>query len=177
MPAESSLIYVASPVTFSAPLNRCPADDSYLSLARSSYDICMVDEDKETFRSERKKPYNPPPDPTEFHPSRIPTHNPSHSLSPESIKPLIRIPNKRQTHLRTNILPLRRRLRPQSRTHIRLRNLVDGEILRVDIRRQLGFKGCANAAQAVPLHAAEEGMLFDLVAAADAAEAIFGVGY
>ena len=105
-----------------------------------------------------------------------PPHNPATPLQPpESIKPLIRIPNKRQTHLRTDILTLCSRLRPQRRTHIRLRNLINREVLRIHIGGEFRFKGCADATETVPLNAAEEGVLFDFVGAADAAEAVFGV--
>ena len=61
------------------------------------------------------------------------------------------------------------------RTRIILINLINGEILRIDIRLQFGFKRRANAAEAVPGYAAEEGVLFDFVGAADAAEAVFSV--
>jgi len=75
---------------------------------------------------------------------------PSHSLHPsrtlKSIKPLIRIPDERQTHLRAHIITLSRRLRPELRTHIRLRDFIDGEILRVDVASELGLEGRPDSA-------------------------------
>ena len=75
---------------------------------------------------------------------------PSHSLHPsrtlKSIKSLIRIPDERQTHLRAHIIALSRRLCPELRTHIRLRDFIDGEILRVDVASELGLEGRPDSA-------------------------------
>jgi hypothetical protein len=101
-------------------------------------------------------------------------HLPFHLRPPECIKPLVRVPNERQTSC-ILIASLLRSLRPVRRTRIILVDLIDGEVLRIDVRLQLRFKRCANAAEAVPGYAAEEGVLFDFVGAADAAEAVFGV--
>ena len=93
----------------------------------------------------------------------------------ESIKSLIRIANKRQTHLGIRILRLLRRLCPQRRGIVRLRDFVDREVLRVDVGLEFGLERRVDAAQAVPLDAREEGMRFDLVGAAHATESVFCV--
>ena len=54
-------------------------------------------------------------------------------------------------------------------------NLVNGKVLRVDVGLQLGLKGCSNAAQAIPRHPAEEGVLFDFAGPTDTTEAVLGV--
>jgi hypothetical protein len=56
-----------------------------------------------------------------------------------------------------------------------LRDLVNGKVLGVDVGLQLGFKGCADSAEAVPLYATEERVLLDLVTTANAAEAVLGI--
>lgn len=69
------------------------------------------------------------------HPDEFPSHpqTPPTLRAPESIEPLISIPNERQTH--TRLLAAHGLiLRPESSTVIRLWDLVDGEILRVDGR-------------------------------------------
>lgn len=56
-----------------------------------------------------------------------------------------------------------------------LRDLVDGEVGRVDLRRQLGLEGRADAAQRGPVDAAEERVRLDLERAACRAETVWGV--
>lgn len=116
--------------------------------------------------------------------SQIHSNNPHHqclshsghsSGAPKRIKPLIRVPNERQTHLRAHIIALGLRLRTQLRRHIRLGYLIDREVLRVNVGSELGLEGGADPAQGVPDHAAEERVLFDFVAAAQAAEAVVRV--
>jgi hypothetical protein len=97
-----------------------------------------------------------------------------HLRPPERIKPFVRVPNERQTS-RILIASLLRSLRPVRCTRIVLVNLIDGEVLRIDVRLQLGLKRRADTAEAVPGYAAEEGVLFDLVGTADATEAVFSV--
>lgn len=89
----------------------------------------------------------------------------------ESIKALVRITNEGQTHFSGKVITLLGRLRAQRRAVVVLVNLIDGEVLGIDVRRQLGLEGRADAAQAVPLDAAEEGMRLDLVGAVGAAVA------
>jgi hypothetical protein len=95
------------------------------------------------------------------------------------IKPLKRIPNKRQAHLRALLL-LRRRAAVaglgglEQRGVVRLVDLVGREVGRVDVGRQARLEGRADPAQAVELDAAEEGVVLDLVRAA-AAEAVLRV--
>jgi hypothetical protein len=94
------------------------------------------------------------------------------SLTAESVETLVRVPDKRQAHFRTDVVALRGSLRPKHGTRVRLWDLVYGEVLRIDIGLELGFKGRTNATEAVPLYATEEGVLFDLVTASNAAEAV-----
>jgi hypothetical protein len=98
-----------------------------------------------------------------------------HSRPTESIKPLISIPNKRQTHLRTQIITLSRRLRSQSSTHIRLRNLINREVLRIDITLELRLKRSTNTTETIPLNTAEEGVLADFGTSSKATETIICV--
>ena len=90
----------------------------------------------------------------------------------ESIETLVRVPNKRQTHLRAHVVALSGRLRAKHCTRVRLWDFVNREVLRVDVGLEFRFERSADATEAVPLHAAEEGVLFNLVTAADAAEAV-----
>lgn len=60
---------------------------------------------------------------------------------------------------------------------ILLVNLINREILRINVTLQLRFKRRADTAETVPGDTSEEGVLFDLVGAADAAKAVFGVTY
>lgn len=94
-------------------------------------------------------------------------------MSPKSIKPSKRIPNKRQAHLRqlaVLLIP-----RPHLIAHILLRNILNGEILGIDARLEFRFEGCRQAAQLVEVDAGEEGVLFDFGRAAVAAESVVGV--
>lgn len=95
----------------------------------------------------------------------------------ERIKPLISIPNKRQTErgLVARGGEIRLRLRPQLRRVVDLRDLVDGEVLRVDVGLQFGLEGGADFAQPVPLHAVEEGVGFEFRGAVHAADAVLVV--
>jgi hypothetical protein len=100
------------------------------------------------------------------------------STPPESIKPLISIPNKRQTQ-RALIATTRHlclRLRPQLGRVVDLRDLVDREVLRVDIALQFWFERSANFPETIPLDAVEEGVTFDVSCTVGAAEAVGGVG-
>jgi hypothetical protein len=56
-------------------------------------------------------------------------------------------------------------------------NLINREILRINVTLQLRFKRRADTAETVPGDTSEEGVLLDLVGAADAAKAVFGVTY
>lgn len=94
---------------------------------------------------------------------------------PKRIKPLKSIPNKRQAQIRIIALPARLDLRPHLRTIIHLRDFVDGEVLRVDRGGEFGLKGGADFAQAVPVDAVEEGVVFELRGAARVAEPVLGV--
>lgn len=95
------------------------------------------------------------------------------------IEALVRVPRKRIIHLSGALVALCSRLgsiaRPDRRRVVLLRDLVDGEVLRVDGRGQLGLEGRADRAQRVPVDAAEEGVLLDLGGAAQVAEAVMGV--
>jgi hypothetical protein len=104
--------------------------------------------------------------------------------SPEVVvEPLEGIPDKRQAHLRALLL-LRRTATSagavprlcglEQRGVVRLVDLVGGEVGRVDVRRQARLERRADAAQAVELDAAEEGVVLELVGAA-AAEAVLRV--
>lgn len=111
--------------------------------------------------------------PTIPHCARTPLGYVFERLSPlERIKPLVCVPDEWQIHLGRQIISLGGRLCAQCRRRIRLRNLVDGEILRIDVGLELGLKWSSDAAQSIPLHTAEESVLLDLVSATDAAKAI-----
>jgi hypothetical protein len=86
------------------------------------------------------------------------------SRAAKGVEPLVRIPNEGQAHFCAHVVSLGRRLRPQHGAGIRLRDLVNGEVLRVDVGLQARLEGCTDAPETVPLHAAEEGVLFDFVA-------------
>lgn len=94
-------------------------------------------------------------------------------MSPKSIKPPKRIPNKRQAHLRhiTTLLISR----PNLITRILLRNVLNREVLCINPRFQLGFEGRRKTAEFVEVNAGEEGMLFDFCGATIAAETVVGV--
>ena len=115
--------------------------------------------------------------PQQYHSHHPPT--PSFPSSPpKSIKPLISIPNKRQTErtlLATSARHPRLCLRPQLRRVVHLRDLVDGEVLRVDVTLQLRLEGGADLAQTLPLHAVEEGVVPQFRSAVHAAESVLGV--
>ena len=96
---------------------------------------------------------------------------------PKRIEPLIRIPNKRQTRRILILISRLRSLRPMRSRCILLVNLINREILRINVTLQLRFKRRADTAETVPGDTSEEGVLFDLVGAADAAKAVFGVTY
>ena len=96
------------------------------------------------------------------------------SATPESVKALISVTDKGQTHRRL-LGPTRFRLGTQLSRVVRLRNLVNGKVLCVDGRLQLGFEWCADAAELIPLDAAEEGMVFDLLCTKRSTKTMFGV--
>lgn len=78
----------------------------------------------------------------------------------ESIKALVSVANKRQTH--TGLLGATGLcLATQLSRVVLLRNLVNWEILSVDCGLQLGLKGSANASELVPLNATEEGVILE----------------
>lgn len=86
-------------------------------------------------------------------------------LSSESFETLVRVADERQAHLSGVLVAGLRSLCAQSITVVVLVDLVYGEVLRVNVRLQLRLKRSADPAQAIPLYAAEEGMLLDLVCA------------
>ena len=96
---------------------------------------------------------------------------------PKRIEPLIRIPNKRQTRRILILISRLRSLRPMRSRCILLVNLINREILRINVTLQLRFKRRADTAETVPSNTSKKGVLFDLVGAADAAKAVFGVTY
>jgi hypothetical protein len=112
---------------------------------------------------------------------QVSPHNPSEKSPKVIIKPLKRIPDKRQAHLGALLL-LRRPaagtvagLRGlEQRRVVRLVDLVGREVGRVDVGGEARLEGRADAAQAVELDAAEEGVVLNLVRAA-AAEAVLRV--
>lgn len=67
------------------------------------------------------------------------------------------------------------RLSAQGGRVIDLVDLVGGEVGDVDVRVELRLEGGPDLAQLVPDHAAEEGVVFDLLRAAGPAEAVRGV--
>lgn len=58
---------------------------------------------------------------------------------------------------------------------VRLRDFIDGEVLRVNIGLQLRFKRRVDAAQTVPLHASEEGVRLDLMSTTEATKPVFRI--
>lgn len=92
------------------------------------------------------------------------------------IKPLKRIPNKRQAHLgallRRHGVPGLRGL--EHGRVVRLVDLVGREVRGIDVRRETRLKGRPDAPQAVELDAAEEMVGLDLMRTA-AAEAVLRV--
>jgi hypothetical protein len=68
-------------------------------------------------------------------------------------------------------------LSPVRSTGVVLVNLVNGEILRIDVRLQLGLKRRTDATKRMPVDATEEGMLLDFAGATKAAQAIVGIAY
>lgn len=77
-----------------------------------------------------------------------------------------------QAHLGVDVVGLAGHLRTVLRRRVYLRDVVDGEVLRVDVGRHPGLERRANEQEVLPLHAPEEGVLLDLVGAAFAAEAV-----
>lgn len=67
------------------------------------------------------------------------------------------------------------RLGPQRGRVVALVDLVGGEVGDVDVGVELRLEGGADLAQLIPDHAAEEGVVFDLLGAAGPAEAVGGV--
>jgi hypothetical protein len=100
------------------------------------------------------------------------------SAPSESIKPLISVPNKRQTE--RALVPTTRhlclRLRAQLSGVVDLRDLVDREVLCVNVALQFGFEGGADLAEPVPLDAVEEWVTLDVCCAVGATEAVGGIG-
>ena len=66
-------------------------------------------------------------------------------------------------------------LSTERRTRVVLIDLVDGEILSIDVGTEFGFKRRADAAQAIPLHTAEEWVLLDFAGAPNATQSMFGI--
>lgn len=93
----------------------------------------------------------------------------------EGIETLVRVSDERQAHLGCQILALVRRLCPQRCRVVVLVDLVDREVLRVDVGMKLWLERRPNLAKAVPLHAAEERMLPNLVRTANTAQAVLVV--
>jgi len=94
-------------------------------------------------------------------------------MSPKSIKPPERIPNKRQAHLsHITILLISR---PNLITRILLWNILNRKVLCIDTRFQLRFEWRGKTAKLVKINAGEEGMLLDFCSAAVAAESVVGV--
>lgn len=85
--------------------------------------------------------------------------------SSEGIKTLVRVANEGQAHFSSHVLASLCSLSTEGGAVVVLVDFVNGEVLCVDVRLQLGLKRRADAAQTVPLHATEEGMLLDFVGA------------
>lgn len=58
---------------------------------------------------------------------------------------------------------------------ISLVDFFDGKVLSVNVGLELRLKRSTDAPQTIPLHAAEEGVLFDLVGSANAAKSIVSI--
>jgi hypothetical protein len=91
-------------------------------------------------------------------------------LSSQSLETLVRVADEGQAHFSGMLVASLRSLRAQSITVIVLVDFVYREVLRVNVRLQLGLEWGADATKAVPLHAAEEGMLLDFVSAVGTAD-------
>lgn len=106
----------------------------------------------------------------------IPTLPATCSRPTESVEALVGIPDEgqRQRALLTLSRPMHIgfRLRAQLSRVIDLRDLVDGEVLRVDIALQLRLERRSDFAEAVPLHALEERVLLELCSAMHTSDAI-----
>jgi hypothetical protein len=96
------------------------------------------------------------------------------SASTESIETLVSVTDEWQAHagfLSTHGLVLS----AQGRAVVGLRNLVDGEVLCVYCRRELGLEGSADTTELVPDNATEKRMLLNLSATSQATQAVIGV--
>jgi hypothetical protein len=96
------------------------------------------------------------------------------SASTESIETLVSVTDEGQAHtgfLSTHGLVLS----AQGSTVVGLWNLVDGEVLCVDCRREFGLEGSADTTELVPDNATEEGMLLDLSATSKTTQAVIGI--
>lgn len=98
-----------------------------------------------------------------------------HLRPAEGVKSLVRVPDERKTHLRGHILACLGGLGPKSGAVVVLINLIDGEVLSVDVGLQFGLEWCTNTSESIPLHATEEGVLFDLVGATNSAKAVLSI--
>ena len=100
--------------------------------------------------------------------------------APESTEPLVGVADEGQAHLGSNVVASSSCLCTQSVAVVVLVDLVDREILGINVGLELRFERSANATQAIPLHAAEEWMLLDLIAtvsSSSAAKTMLGVAY
>ena len=94
---------------------------------------------------------------------------------PEGIESLVGVPDERKTHLGSNIFSCLRGLSTKNGAVVILVDLVDREVLRINIRLQLGLERSTDTAQTVPLNSAEEGVLLDLIGTADAAKTVLSI--
>jgi hypothetical protein len=102
----------------------------------------------------------------------------SSSVASEGVEALVGVANERQAHFRALLARrvLHGCLGAQRCRIVRLWNLINGKVLRVNVGLQLRLKWGADLAQAVPIDAAEKGMALDLSSAKRlAAKSVLGV--
>lgn len=92
----------------------------------------------------------------------------------ESIETLVRVADEWEAG---GVLVLSRLggLCPVGSAVVILVDLINGEVLCVDIGLQLRLEWCADASQAIPRDATEEGMLLDLARSANTTESMISV--
>ena len=117
----------------------------------------------------------PKPAKTTYH-CAVYRHNQSTSTlcTSESIETLVCVANEGKAS-GVLVLSRLRSLCPVSSAVVVLVNLINREVLRVNVRLQLGLERCPDASQAIPRDAAEEGMLLDLARSANAAETVVSI--
>lgn len=93
----------------------------------------------------------------------------------EGIEALEGVTNERQAEVGVVSLASSLGRGAHLRRGVDLRDLIDGEVLRVDGAGKLGLKRRTNLAKAVPVDAAEEGVLLEFCGATHVTEAVLRI--